>query len=279
MSLLIEPEVLATLLNDDKITLLDTRYSLTDSSFGKKMYQQGHIPGAVYADLEDDLSGPVIPGKTGRHPLPAPESFVEKVQQWGIDSNSHVIIYDDGSHAMAARAWWQLNWIGIKNVSLLHGGIKAWLAGRYPLTSAKTQVSNTRFAFNGHQRPTAKAEDIFAQLDHPVLSLIDARAPERFSGEMEPLDSRAGHIPGAVCYPFTRNMDDNGRFLSPEQLRKQLVTLIDPAKQSVFYCGSGVTACHNIFAMELAGYTDSVLYPGSWSEWIVDPARPLETGS
>jgi thiosulfate/3-mercaptopyruvate sulfurtransferase len=282
MSPFIESEVLATLLTDPRVIVLDARFSFghSDGKFGQNLYHQGHIPGARYIDLEADLSAPVIPGKTSRHPLPDPEIFSALLCKLGIDTQSHIVVYDDGGHAMAARAWWQLRWIGIKRVQVLHGGIKSW--SRYPLTTEIPAIEPTSFSGSPDISMTVSAEDIVNQLDKPIYRLIDARAPERFAGDVEPLDDKAGHIPGAVCHPFTQNMDESGFFLSPEELGKTfgslMESLIDDNLEPVFYCGSGVTACHNLLAMEYAGMTGARLYPGSWSEWITDSSRPIATG-
>ncbi|WP_062270805.1 sulfurtransferase [Endozoicomonas arenosclerae] len=278
MSPFIEPEVLATLLNDPKVVVLDARFSLADPKLGQTLYSQGHVPGARYIDLEKDLSAPVVPGKTSRHPLPAPDVFAERVRAFGIKKDSHVVVYDDGGHAMAARAWWQLRWIGVKCVQVLHGGFKSWSAGRYPVTTDLPEVSASDFIEDVDHSLTVSANEVMEQLQNPVYRLIDARAPERFAGEVEPLDKKAGHIPGAVCHPFTSNMDDSGSFLPAEQLQQQLGRLMVEGLQPVFYCGSGVTACHNLLAMEYAGMKGAKLYPGSWSEWITDESRPIATG-
>ncbi|AMO57360.1 sulfurtransferase [Endozoicomonas montiporae] len=277
MSPLIEPEVLATLLNDDRIVIIDARYDLGNASAGRALYQQGHLPGACYVDLEDDLSGTIILGKTGRHPLPEPDVFLQRVCSWGINDDIHVVVYDDGGHAMAARAWWQLRWIGVRHVSVLHGGYKAWLAGKYPVTSELPEVRFSHFVSHLHDNETVSADTIADQLEDPRFVLVDARSYERYAGESEPIDAKAGHIPGALCHPFSDNMDDEGRFLSPEKLKQTFSALLPVGLEPVFYCGSGVTACHNLLAMEYAGLSGAKLYPGSWSEWITDESRPVGT--
>ena len=273
--MLIEPEMLATLLQDPNLILLDTRFNLANVRQGRMMHQQGHIPGALYADLEKDLSGAIILGKTGRHPLPEPIQWQSTLRNWGVNNHSTVVVYDDGGHAMAARAWWLLRWAGVTKVRILHGGMKAWQAARYPITAKTSNPSPSLSAFATGQMPTISSAELLAALEKP-LTLIDARAYERFRGEEEAIDCAAGHIPGAVCHPFTNNLDENGRFLTPERLHDMLTALIGNNNKPIFYCGSGVTACHNIFAMELAGLSGAVLYPGSWSEWITDLRRPVE---
>ncbi|KEQ19792.1 hypothetical protein GZ78_07985 [Endozoicomonas numazuensis] len=270
--------MLATLLTDPKVIVLDARFSLADPKLGQALYGQGHIPGSRYIDLEKDLSAPVISGKTSRHPLPEPDAFAERLRAQGISKTTHVVVYDDGGHAMAARAWWQLRWVGVKSVQVLHGGFKSWVAGHYPVTTDIPVITKSDFSADVDHSMTVSASDVLNQLKNPVFRLIDARAPERFAGEVEPLDNKAGHIPGAVCHPFTANMDDSGSFLSEQQLQKQLGDLMVDGLEPVFYCGSGVTACHNLLAMEYAGMLGAKLYPGSWSEWITDENRPVATG-
>ncbi|MRI33769.1 sulfurtransferase [Endozoicomonas sp. OPT23] len=280
MSPLIEPEVLATLLHDSRVIIIDCRFTLgqADADLGYQYYLQGHIPEARYLDLEKDLSAPVILGKTSRHPLPKPDDFARLLCKFGVRSDSHVVVYDDGGHAMAARAWWQLRWVGVEKVQVLHGGIKSWQGDRYPLTTEKPEIEPSEFSANPQSHILLSAEEVAAQLQEPVFQLVDARAHERFAGKVEPLDGKAGHIPGAVCRPFLENMDENGSFLPPEQLRDRFSDLLNNDLEVVHYCGSGVTACHNILAMEHAGMANTKLYPGSWSEWITDESRPIATG-
>lgn len=278
MSPFIEPEILETLLTDPEVVVLDARFSLFDPKLGQTLYSQGHIPGARYIDLEKGLSAAVVPGKTSRHPLPEPEVFVERLRTLGISKTTHVVVYDEADYTMAARAWWQLHWVGVKSVQVLYGGFKSWTAGRYPVTTETPVVTLSDFTANVNHSMTVSANEVMEQLQNPAFRLIDARAPERFAGEVEPLDTKAGHIPGAICYPFTSNMDDSGSFLSAEQLQKQLGNLMVDGLDPVFYCGSGVTACHNLLAMEYAGLSGAKLYPGSWSEWITDESRPIATG-
>ncbi len=270
--------MLATLLHDDKVVLLDARFSLSNPREGKMLYDQGHIPGALYADLEQDLSGGIIPGRTGRHPLPDPLDFTTTVRRWGVTENTNIVVYDEGGHVMAARAWWLLRWAGFNKVFLLHGGVKAWQGARYPMTTevAHRTASDVSPSYDG--MPVISSAEIANELGGQHFTLIDARGEERFRGDAEPLDSRAGHIPGAICHPFANNMDEQGRFLSRESLRQQFENIILQGSYPVFYCGSGVSACHNIFAMACAGLNQAILYPGSWSEWITDPHHPIAVG-
>lgn len=272
---------LAARLDQPGLRILDCRFALEDPAYGALHYEQGHIPGARYADLERDLSGPVQKGVTGRHPLPDPARLVERLRAWGIDDDSQVVLYDDGPGAFAAHAWWLLAWLGKRDgVFLLDGGLKAWRAADLPLTAERPAVVPGHFGGQPDPSLLVDAEALRRRLDDPQLTLIDARALPRFRGEVEPLDPVAGHIPGARCAAFTDNLGADGRFLPREQLRRRFAGLLDgrPAERLVAYCGSGVTACHNLFALSLAGYPLAPLYAGSWSEWLTDPSRPVATG-
>lgn len=272
---------LAARLDQPDLRILDCRFALEDPAYGALHYERGHIPGARYADLERDLSGPVQKGVTGRHPLPDPARLVERLRAWGIDDDSQVVLYDDGPGAFAARAWWLLAWLGKRDgVFLLDGGLKAWRAADLPLTAERPAVVPGHFGGQPDPSLLVDAEALRRRLDDPQLTLIDARALPRFRGEVEPLDPVAGHIPGARCAAFTDNLGADGRFLPHEQLRRRFAGFLDgrPAERLVAYCGSGVTACHNLFALSLAGYPLAPLYAGSWSEWLTDPSRPVATG-
>lgn len=268
---------LAQRLHDPNLLILDCRFALDDSAQGQRSYREAHIPGAQYADLEKDLSGPVISGQTGRHPLPDPDQLTARLRQWGLDDRSEVVLYDDGPGAFAARAWWLLLWLGKREgVYLLDGGFGAWREAGLPLDDATPTLRQAGFAGHADSGMTIDATQLHQRLHSAELTLLDARALPRFLGEVEPIDPVAGHIPGAVCAPFTENLDSNGRFLSTEQLHDRFVRLLgsNSPDAAVAYCGSGVTACHNLFALCLAGHPLALLYPGSWSEWITDPGRP-----
>ncbi len=282
MNLLIEADELAGMLGDESLRLIDARFSLQDITLGKQQYLDGHIPGAVYADLEQDLSGPITPGVTGRHPLPDPVQFAKRLQSWGITESSQIIVYDDGSHAMAARCWWLLEWAGLSRVRVLHGGFNAWGDEGLPVTQYISVPDPSNYVLSPGYLQTVTADEVL-MLSHQSAVLLDARGRERFAGREEPIDPVAGHIPGAICMSFTDNMDGNNRFLSPDVLAERFgrfYSIPDKEEDSrpVCYCGSGVTACHNILAVRLAGLPWPILYPGSWSEWITDPARPVATG-
>lgn len=278
---LIAPQQLAERLGDPKLVILDCRFALEDPDYGQRSYAEGHIAGAHFADLERDLSGPVTKGVTGRHPLPDASRLIERLQQWGINNDSDIVLYDDGPGAFAARAWWLLAWLGKRSgVAILDGGLKAWHAAGLPLSLDPADKREGRFSGEPDPALLIDAEQLRKRLGDPALTLLDARAQPRFRGEVEPIDPVAGHIPGAQCAAFTDNLGAEGRFLPAEQLKARFATLIGTRKpeELVAYCGSGVTACHNLFALSLAGYPLAPLYAGSWSEWITDPQRQIATG-
>ncbi|MBM7059511.1 sulfurtransferase [Pseudomonas sp. UL073] len=278
---LITPEQLAARLQQPGLVLLDCRFALEDISYGQRSYAEAHIPGAQFADLEHDLSGPVRKGVSGRHPLPEPARLIERLRDWGIDNTSDIVLYDDGPGAFAARAWWLLAWLGKRDgVFLLDGGLNAWRAAGLPLTHDVLAAPRGSFQGSPDAGLVLSAAELQARLGQPALTLLDARGLPRFRGEVEPIDPVAGHIPGARCAAFTDNLGSDGRFLPAAQLQQRFAGLLagQPAEQLVAYCGSGVTACHNLFALSLAGYPLAPLYAGSWSEWITDPARPVATG-
>jgi len=278
---LITPQQLANRPGQPDRLLLDCRFALDDLSYGRRSYAEGHIPGAVFADLEQDLSGAIVKGLTGRHPLPNPQRLVERLRTWGLNNASEVILYDDGNGAFAAHAWWLLVWLGKRdNVYLLDGGFKAWNEAGLPVNRALPERSPGTFTGQADNSLVVSAEQLELILGDPELTLLDARALARFKGEVEPIDPVAGHIPGAQCAAFTDNLDSAGRFLPAEQLRARFAALLGERSPEglVAYCGSGVTACHNLFALSLAGYPLAPLYAGSWSEWITDPERPIATG-
>ncbi|MHA6493898.1 sulfurtransferase [Pseudomonas borbori] len=263
------------------LLILDCRFALDDPAYGQRSYAQGHIDGAQFADLERDLSGPVQKGMTGRHPLPAPADLLQRLREWGLHDHSEVVLYDDGPGAFAARAWWLLAWMGKRDgVYLLDGGLSAWRQAGFELSQAQPNAPLGTFDGAADAAMVLDAAGLQHRLDDPQLTLLDARALPRFRGEVEPLDPVAGHIPGARCAVFTDNLGADGRFLGAEQLRQRFAAQLGPRPDTgvVAYCGSGVTACHNLFALCLAGYPLAPLYAGSWSEWITDPHRPIATG-
>jgi len=258
--------------------LIDCRFALEDPSYGQRSYLEGHLPGARFLDLERDLSGPVEPGVTGRHPLPEPQRLIRRLREIGVDNDSRIVLYDDGPGAFAARAWWLLAWLGKRDdVYLLDGGLAAWRQAGLPLEAHECSAECGTFTGQPDPQMLIEATELSRQLAD--FQLLDARAQPRFRGDVEPLDPVAGHIPGAICAPFSENLGGDGRFLAPDQLRQRFLSISDgDVRPLVAYCGSGVTACHNLFAMSLAGLGLPRLYAGSWSEWITDPARPVARG-
>ncbi|RJG13927.1 sulfurtransferase [Pseudomonas cavernicola] len=278
---LLSPQQLATRLGRPNVLILDCRFALDDAAYGQRSYAEGHIAGAQFADLERDLSGPIVKGLTGRHPLPDPAVLIESLRSWGLDTASEVVLYDDGPGAFAARAWWLLAWLGKRDgVFLLDGGLKAWREAGLALTAEPTAANRGNFHGQPDARLLVSAEQLQQRFGDPQLTLLDARALPRFRGEVEPIDPVAGHIPGAQCAVFTDNLGADGRFLPAEQLRQRFANQLGQRSPAglVAYCGSGVTACHNLFALSLAGYALAPLYAGSWSEWITDPQRPVAKG-
>ncbi|MGC7838063.1 sulfurtransferase [Pseudomonas wayambapalatensis] len=278
---LITPQQLDERLDSPGLVILDCRFALEDVDYGQRSYAEGHIAGAHFADLERDLSGPVVKGQTGRHPLPEPSLLVERLRKWGLDNDSQVVLYDDGPGAFAARAWWLLAWLGKRDaVFILDGGLKAWHAAHLPLSLDPPVHHEGNFEGKADAKLLIDAEHLAKRLGSADLTLIDARALPRFRGEVEPIDPVAGHIPGAQCAAFTDNLGADGRFLPVEQLKQRFAEKLAgrAPEQLVAYCGSGVTACHNLFALALAGYPLGRLYAGSWSEWINDPKHGVATG-
>ena len=278
---LITPQQLAERLDAPGLVILDCRFALEDVDYGQRSYAEGHIAGAHFADLERDLSGPVLKGSTGRHPLPDPQRLVERLREWGVDNDSQVVLYDDGPGAFAARAWWLLAWLGKRDaVFILDGGLKAWHAAHLPLSLDPPVRREGNFSGGPDMALLVDAAHLAKRLDDPAMTLIDARGLPRFRGEVEPIDPVAGHIPGARCAAFTDNLGADGRFLPAAQLKQRFAEKLGDRSPEdlVAYCGSGVTACHNLFALSLAGYPLGRLYAGSWSEWINDPRRGVATG-
>jgi thiosulfate/3-mercaptopyruvate sulfurtransferase len=269
---LISPEALAA---HSAAVVFDCRFSLFDSGAGRREYEAGHVPGARFADLERDLSSPPGPGGAGgRHPLPDRDELAARMRAWGVHDDSLVVCYDQNSGAFAGRLWWLTRWLGHANVCLLDGGLDAWIGAGLDTETTQVTPQTGTFSIRPSLTKTCSADDI-AQ---GTMTLLDARDAARYRGESEPIDAIAGHIPGAVCAPFIENLDA-GRFRSPDALAARFRDLgVDPEEDVACYCGSGVTATHNILALLLAGYSEPVLYPGSWSDWITNADRPIETG-
>ncbi len=258
--------------------VLDCRFDLADPQAGERAYAAGHLPGARYAHLDRDLSGPTT-GRNGRHPLPERAAFAALVGSWGVAPGVGVVCCDAHSGPYAARAWWLLRWLGHREVAVLDGGIDAWTgAGGRLVVGAADQVPPPRppYPTLPPAMPTIDAATLLATLGQRPL--LDARAPERYRGQTEPLDAVAGHIPGARNRCFRDNLGADGRFKPAATLAAEFAALGGRPADWVHQCGSGVTACHNLLAMEMAGLAGSALYPGSWSEWCADPARPVARG-
>lgn len=277
---IVSTEELAQHLNDPHWIVFDCRFTLTDSEAGRRAYAAGHIPGARYAHLDEDLSGPIVSGQTGRHPLPDPEALAQRLHDWGVGVNRQVVVYDDSFGAMAVRMWWLLRWLGHPGVALLDGGLPKWQREMRLMTTELPQTQPGNCVCLPERSQYVEADEVSAAIAGGDGLLIDARPDRRFTGEYEPLDPVAGHIPGAINWVFEENLDLDGTYLPPEALRENYQALLQgrPPHQVIHTCGSGVTACHNLLAMEIAGLPGSKLYVGSWSDWITDPARPVATG-
>ena len=272
----------ATRLIDPRLRVFDCRYDLANPQAGREAYLRGHLPGAVHADLHHDLALPETP-TSGRHPLPPPDGFAARLRAWGVNEDSLVLAYDDANGMWAARFWWMTaKWLGHRHVAVLDGGFRRWQALGFAVTS---DIPGPRPAgdFEGRYDPSA-AVDADATADaagSPDWRVLDARAPERYRGDVEPIDKVAGHIPGARNHPSASVVNADGTFRSTTELANAFSASLDGVapERTVAYCGSGVTACHVLLAMERAGLPGAKLYPGSWSEWSRDPARPVARGS
>ena len=273
---LIDTSVVAANLGQPDWAIVDCCFNLADTGWGEAQYRAGHIPGAVYAHLDHDLSGPKT-GRNGRHPLPDMEALQQRLGQWGIGPGTQVVAYDQDTSMAASRLWWLLRYLGHTAVAVLDGGLARWTAEGRPLRAGEEHPVPTTFAGQPQPDMLVDADDVERLRQDPGARVIDARAPERFRGDTEPLDKVAGHIPGAVTYPYLSNLAADKTFLAPAALRQQLAAALGdvPPNQAVFYCGSGVSACHNLLALEHAGLGGGKLYAGSWSEWCAEEERPV----
>jgi thiosulfate/3-mercaptopyruvate sulfurtransferase len=266
-------------LNDPTWVVVDCRFSLGDTERGRRDYLAAHVRGAHYAHLDDDLSGQVVPGGTGRHPLPDVQAFGQKIYGWGITHDTQVVVYDDMKGAIAVRLWWLLGWLGHDRVAVMDGGWPVWSADERPVSSGTEPAGQGAFEPQPRGGWIATPADVARAGSATSSVLIDARAVERFRGDVEPIDAIAGHIPGAVSMPWGGNVGEDGRMLSADRLRARFEAVVGQGTEDVIcYCGSGVTANHDILAMVHAGWPRPRLYPGSWSEWITDPQRETATG-
>ena len=273
---LISATELAANLDNPNWVIFDCRFSLADSSTGAKAYRQSHVPGARYADLNQHLSSPVK-SYTGRHPLPNFTVLSKQLGLWGVNNRNQVVVYDDAGGAFAGRLWWLLRTLGHEQVAVLDGGIQYWRKQNHPITTVLPKITPSQFRGYLDQKQWLNAIEVENGLASNRITLIDARTPERYQGLQEPIDPVAGHVPKALNRPFQLNLDKAGLFLSPTQLKNQFQALtgLRNPKQIVHMCGSGVTACHNLLAMEVAGLRGSKLYAGSWSEWITNSNRTV----
>ena len=273
-STLIAVEELHRMVDSRTVRVLDCRFDLADPSAGRNAYRTGHIPAAVYADLNRDLSGPPTTD-SGRHPLPSPARMIETFGRLGVATAAQVAVYDDAGGMIAARAWWMLRYLGHDAVAVLDGGWKAWRTAGLPVEAGEREAPVAEFRGIARRRQLATIDEI-----GKTIALVDARDPQRYRGEVEPIDPRPGHIPGAKNHFFQNNLDQEGFFLPPEALKQAFAASLGtlPDNETVHYCGSGVSACHNVLAQAHAGLKEPRLYCGSWSEWCANPERPAATG-
>ena len=259
--------------------VFDCRHDLKNTEYGRQAYARGHIPGALFLHLDEDLSG-AANGGNGRHPLPGIDAFARRMSDCGVDASTQVVAYDNEGGIFASRLWWLLRWLGHERVAVLDGGLAGWKRSKRALEEKSVTVPARQFLAQP-QDLAVDAGRVLADIGSARMLILDARSPERFRGENETLDPVGGHIPGAVNRFYFDNLDDDGCFFKPvAELQNEFVALLDGRSPTlvVQQCGSGVTACHNLLAMELAGLSGSKLYPGSWSEWCADPARPVAKG-
>ena len=276
---LVQVETVAEHLGDRSWVVIDCGFDLADPDAGELAYRKAHVPGAHYAHLDRDLAGPVTP-TSGRHPLPNPGAVAARLTAWGADEHSQLIAYDASGGAFAARAWWLSRWLGHDRVAVMDGGRQAWVSAGLPLDAEQPQPDRGDFKARVCPDRAISTSDLSAAMASDQ-TLIDARAGERFRGEVEPLDAKAGHVPGAINHPFQENLDANGRFLPADVLLERYERTLDGRESDpvICMCGSGVTACHTLLALEIAGVEGGRLYTGSWSEWIRDPRREIATGA
>lgn len=276
---LIETDELARHLHDPDWMVIDVRHNLADPEAGRHAYLRSHIPGAFFLHLDRDLSAEKT-GSNGRHPLPSAAQFSQRLRAIGVDQGKTIAIYDDAGGMFAARLWWMLRWCGIYSAAVVNGGWQKWLAEQRQVDASLPHAVASDFVASGIERMRVDAAYVLQHLRQPEMLLLDARSAERFRGENETLDPVGGHIPGAENHFFQLNLDARGCFKSPGELRQQFKLLLgDRLPEAVVHqCGSGVTACHNLLAMEIAGLHGSRLYPGSWSEWCADSSRPMVQG-
>jgi thiosulfate/3-mercaptopyruvate sulfurtransferase len=280
---LISAADLAAHIDDPDWVVVDCRHDLLNLAFGREAYAAGHLPGAVFADMETELSGDKRDEDRvfrGRHPLPSKDTLVETLRRWGVNDGTQVVAYDAHGGMYAARLWWLLRWIGHEASAVLDGGLPAWQALGQPVsTDAPAARAPGSISLNAPFVPTVTVAEVLENIETEKRTVVDARAADRFRGENETIDPVGGHIPGAKNRFFKDNLHNDGRFKAPGQLREEFARVIDDPKAAIMQCGSGVTACHNLLALEVAGLPGAALYPGSWSEWSSDPHRPVAKGA
>jgi len=277
---LISAAELAPHVADPGWLVIDCRFELGQPETGERAYAAGHIPHAIYAHLDRDLAAPVTP-ETGRHPLPQPQIFAATLSSWGLTPATQVVAYDADNSAYAARLWWLLRWVGHGAVAVLDGGFKAWTAAGLPTTTEIPSRRPSSFVARPNRDMWYDAREVAERVQRDDWRLLDARAPERFAGQVEPIDPVAGHVAGARNHPFASNLGGDGRFASAQELRRRFAKSQDGVADdhTIVMCGSGVTACNLLLAMEAAGKRGARLYAGSWSEWVRDPSRPIKKGT
>lgn len=267
-------------LDDPTWAFVDCRFQLDDADAGRRSYLDAHIPGAVYAHLDTALSGPIVLGETGRHPLPTVDAFAETLCTWGIDASTQVVAYDTFSGVYAGRLWWMLRWLGHDKVAVLDGDFRLWQSEERPTLSGEESRSRREFVANLRPDMAVSVEEVAANIESKQYQVYDSRYEGRFRGEPSPMDPVSGHIPGARSAFFAHNLDEHGQFLPTADLRNRFKGLLDGAEPSdtIWYCGSGVSVHHNLLAMEVAGFgRGAKVYIGSWSDWITDSSRPIAT--
>ena len=275
---LIDVNTLATRLADPKLVVFDCRHDLAKPEWGGEVYAQSHLPGARFAHLDENLSGPKT-GKNGRHPLPDPVAFAQWLGQMGVGNDTQVVGYDSTGGTYGSRLWWMMRWIGHDRVAVLDGGWDAWLKAGHAVTADVLTARATTLRVNLRPHAAVDVSSVLSNIGRKSFMVIDARANDRFHGQNETIDPVAGHIPGATNRFFKENLDAQGRFKAPNVLKSEFSAVLAgrAPTEIVHQCGSGVTACHNALAMEIAGLSGSKVFPGSWSEWIADRARPIST--
>lgn len=275
---LIDASTLAAHVRDPEWLIVDVRHQLADTAYGTRVYAEGHIPGAVFLHCDHDLSG-TMSGTNGRHPLPPVEALVARLSAIGISGETQVVVYDDTQGMIAGRLWWLLRWLGHDKVAVLDGGLHAWLAAGGILDSEVPAIKSAKFVAS-RRDVLVDANYVQNFLDTSRIHLVDARSPDRYRGENEVMDPVGGRLPGAVNRFFRENLQSDGRYKPAAQLRAEWLAVLEGRlpQQVVHYCGSGVSACHNMLAMEVAGLAGSQLYGGSWSEWCTQPGRPIAQG-